>query len=800
MSMAQKHTFHAILGCIFSCVVHFGRGDAGALRSATAEQNSQAVVKDLLAGGSTQAHVHSALQAERVRLMQEAPQGLRLSLANLGLPVPPEIRDLAAQAAASKKVTPAQADHAAKMLNKMIEEQHWLLDNKVIDCREKRRRAGEAIQDAAKAVRDLASETSSARSIIVEATSRIPQDRRSFEEFKVEAQSGRRHCQDARSSDKVETQRLQRDAIIVAAVQQALTRQCKGRASFAQEQKNDANDSAEDAKQSLREAQGELNPSVTVPSVEAMDPADCPAMAANLGVVARRHSGHAAVTLLQSFQPVRCKLGPQTCAAMLDAAAEVEGEIADSQARLRASAARAREACKDEDLFAKNQLSMETSQVADRSRELGEATFKAGAVGELTNQKDSERQKMQADLKAATAKCEKDTSDILYGKMCALQKVRDSLQLLAGRSELPEDCQVSDWEAGMCSATCGGGMKKLSRKVTLSAKGGAACPPLQLNLRCGETVCPKECEVSRWTTWSACSAQCNGGIQERNRVVSSNPLGNGVGCPHLVDMRLCNTESCTSDCTLLQWTSWSPCSQACGSGAQTRARGLRDEGRASCPAAGAKERLEHRHCNKKKCDDSKEVKCAGAPLDIVLLLDASGSITERGFTTLKALSLELVHRYSPSNNGTKMAVAAFAKQSTAVSALSGDASELSTRIASHLRWLKGPGNAGAGLSRAMSLLPIGGRKKATSLVLMITDGRLVDPFLARQAAEKLKNSGVRLAFAVVGTDYKNSELLKGMASLPEKSNFIQLPDLKQLPAFLKWAARRIVANTCSAVV
>ena len=44
----------------------------------------------------------------------------------------------------------------------------------------------------------------------------------------------------------------------------------------------------------------------------------------------------------------------------------------------------------------------------------------------------------------------------------------------------PEDCQVSDWEIGMCSATCGGGVKKLSRKVGMALDWGCEdCQPFQ---------------------------------------------------------------------------------------------------------------------------------------------------------------------------------------------------------------------------------------------------------------------------------------------------------------------------------
>jgi len=506
-----------------------------------------AVVEHILAGGDKQAEIVLALKAEKALL---APHFLHLSLANLGLPVPPEVRDLATKAESSKKVTPAEADEAAERLNKMLEEQHWLLDQKVIECRESRRSAGEAIQDASAQVRNLASETSQARSIIVEAASRIPQDHRSVEEFKAAAETGRSRCRSVGLREKVKAKALERDAQVLAGVHGALTKQC---ADIAFAQAPGAKDNVEDVIASAQSLLGQsdvpvklhVEPVSNDKTKRAFEFVGCPAVATALGVVARKRGGDAAAALLQQMQPLNCKLTRQNCAAMLDISAEITGEISDSQARLRASSARGRQACKEEELFAKRQSSMETRQATDRSRELSEATAKAGQAGDRTDEKDSQRQRLQADLQSITAKCTSDITSILYGKMCALQNVRNSLQILAGRTELPEDCQVTDWDAGICSATCGGGKKTLTRKVLLTPKGGAACPPLSMHLDCGETACPKDCEVSSWSGWSACSAHCDGGVQERNRAATSKLVGNGVACPHLVDMRLCNSEACS---------------------------------------------------------------------------------------------------------------------------------------------------------------------------------------------------------------------------------------------------------------
>jgi len=344
-------------------------------------------------------------------------------------------------------------------------------------------------------------------------------------------------------------------------------------------------------------------------------------------------------------------------------------------------------------------------------------------------------------------------------------------------------------------------MKELTRKVLLEAQGGAECPDLALQLPCGETACPQDCDVSGWGNWSACSARCDGGVQERNRVVTVKPIGNGVACPHLVDMRLCNTEACTSDCELLQWTSWTPCSKACNGGKRSRTRGLRDEGKTSCPAADSQERLQLEDCNADKCGKGNDVECRGAdPMDIALLLDGSGLMTQDGFNRVKELSLTLVSDYAPSKEGNKISVATFAKEATIISGLTDVAAELNNRIKSDLHWNQGPSNVAPGLLRAAAMLASGGRKAATSLVLVVTKGRIADPFLARQAAERLKKSGVRLAFALVGTDYeRNIGLFESMASMPQQDNLIEIPSVQHLDEFKKWSAKRIVESTCSKV-
>ena len=84
----------------------------------------------------------------------------------------------------------------------------------------------------------------------------------------------------------------------------------------------------------------------------------------------------------------------------------------------------------------------------------------------------------------------------------------------------------------------------------------------------------RDCEVSIWYSWSSCSAkQCEQqGSQRRTRSRVSGPSCGGSECPTLEETRQCyGTRSV--NCQLSPWSTWSACSTSCGiSGIQTRTR------------------------------------------------------------------------------------------------------------------------------------------------------------------------------------------------------------------------------------
>lgn len=139
----------------------------------------------------------------------------------------------------------------------------------------------------------------------------------------------------------------------------------------------------------------------------------------------------------------------------------------------------------------------------------------------------------------------------------------------------PRNCDLSwfsDWQA--CTATCGHGTQVRTRTVVNEAANGGTCHGALSEIRpCNEGTCPVHCEVSEWTRWTACTKSCGGGSKERTRSVFTAANNLGRECPNLMDSESCNAHPCPFDCTVSGYSAWSKCSVSCGvGGTQVRAR------------------------------------------------------------------------------------------------------------------------------------------------------------------------------------------------------------------------------------
>eukprot|EP01004_Peranema_trichophorum_P007321 NODE_60_length_4100_cov_55.328640_g50_i0.p1 GENE.NODE_60_length_4100_cov_55.328640_g50_i0~~NODE_60_length_4100_cov_55.328640_g50_i0.p1 ORF type:complete len:1365 (-),score=567.13 NODE_60_length_4100_cov_55.328640_g50_i0:5-3496(-) len=158
-------------------------------------------------------------------------------------------------------------------------------------------------------------------------------------------------------------------------------------------------------------------------------------------------------------------------------------------------------------------------------------------------------------------------------------------------SEVPCDtnCQVSEWGPwSACSKTCGAAVQSRSRTVTVASAGsGASCPPLSETQPCNLSSCSVDCVMGDWSSWSECDATCGGGKQSRTRTVLVQPVGEGRVCGNTFESANCNTNPCPVNCELTEWASWSKCDQSCGGGKSQRTRGVEVEpanGGDACPS------------------------------------------------------------------------------------------------------------------------------------------------------------------------------------------------------------------------
>jgi len=125
--------------------------------------------------------------------------------------------------------------------------------------------------------------------------------------------------------------------------------------------------------------------------------------------------------------------------------------------------------------------------------------------------------------------------------------------------------QWSAWS--QCTATCGGGRQQ--RKRNCVSVNNEPCEEVEgeTNIEekiCNENTCPY---FTNWSAWSACSATCGLGAQERNRIC----YPDGATCDgETNEQREC---AAPNACPVFgEWSSYSVCSSNCGAGTKTRSR------------------------------------------------------------------------------------------------------------------------------------------------------------------------------------------------------------------------------------
>merc|ERR1719409_1231401 len=194
------------------------------------------------------------------------------------------------------------------------------------------------------------------------------------------------------------------------------------------------------------------------------------------------------------------------------------------------------------------------------------------------------------------------------------------------------------------------------------------CPPLAGTRVCNDFTCPVDCIMEDWTGWSGCSAECGGGVKQRVRGIARPPAHGGEPCGPTSDSEACNTQSCDRDCVLSDWSPWSNCSKECNVGSAVRIKDIVEPalGAGVCAMDESAERLERKACNTGKC----EVKAKDGVLhckemiDVIVLLDASGSIGKKGWEATKQVGETIVSAFNTGDDAAQISVLEFSGPKT----------------------------------------------------------------------------------------------------------------------------------------
>jgi hypothetical protein len=514
----------------------------------------------------------------------------------------------------------------------------------------------------------------------------------------------------------------------------------------------------------------------------------------------------------------KCRVPGPDCIKLQERFLLIQAGIKDDRDALLEDIASMEKHCEETRMTLTTQIENCESMMKQAEKDLASASEVEATAGETARQTAAEHDQLDEDLRKQMKTCTKNYLGF-EGEICALKKIRGELMKMRGdgHSGFFQDCEVGKWDPEECTKKCyqkgrSMGEQKLTRTVLTHPEGGTKCLPLAAMKKCNLHPCPVDCRLSAWHDWSKCSAECGGGVQQRLREVKRAMKYGGKPCGPTSQTVACNGQSCEKDCELTEWTKWSWCSKDCDGGSRKRQKFIKHaaEGAGTCAGKWAPDRLQYKQCNMHRC----EALTCNKTLDVILLIDGSGSLGLTGWKAEIKAAKMFVDAFSGSGARAKMAVVLYSGpfywsgvrlctgKSTSnvdlektckirkVTQFTSDMAKVKELIGG-LTWPRGSTLTSLALATAKSMLTLG-RKDAKSIVVAITDGRPLSYRNTGIASTNLRKAA-RLVWVPV-TSYAPLASIKQWATRRWQENVVQVNTFADLET--PDPVNHIVANIC----
>jgi len=520
----------------------------------------------------------------------------------------------------------------------------------------------------------------------------------------------------------------------------------------------------------------------------------------------------------------KCTIGQSpNCQILRDRFLVIQAEIVDKRDELSETLVKLEEDCEAADKRYKAQIEGLEDELRSEETNLGVATKDQNDAESQSHLTAQAHDKMATEYQTTMADC-CTNQNAFKSETCALKKIRGELNTLGGTKLFTTDCEVSDWQESECTVSCGGGTMRKTRGVIVpAAYGGMPCLPLEMEESCNEHKCPIDCVMNEWGGWSACSAECGGGVQERIRAIRVPAEFGGNPCDNTEETQSCGVADCDADCVLGEWNKWSGCSKACGSGTQRRLREVKTPavGTGKCWDAEDKKRQKFKPCNAFPCKsllppDRSVLRCV-SKVDIIVLLDGSGSLRRYGWDQSKLMAEALIENLHGGTHNVMASLLLFSgpktwkaykkcigKSNVApdmendcgirwVSHFSEDTQAIANAVPP-LQWPAASTLTSVALGEAESEIK-NGREDVNTVVIVVTDGWPMSQKKTREAARRLQKKA-SIVWVPVGSSAP-LKMIKELASKPEEEHILHVQSFRDLDD--ADVLNSLISDTCPSV-